>query len=68
MKLLRDDMGKAVLVRYDDVGRIEGVLVDIVDHEPTGREAKVFFLNDKTIDNVELSQIVEVGKRIKIPY
>ena len=68
MKIRKDDIGKSVLVKFDDVGRIEGMLIDIVEHSVPHnfKEAKVFFPNDKTIDDVEFCQIVEIGKRVQI--
>ena len=62
MKVLKDDVGKVVLVRFDDIGRMEGILV-----EKEEMRAKVFFPSDNTLENLELSQIIEVGKRIRIP-
>ena len=76
MKIRKNDIGKAVLVRYDDVGRLDGILIDIVEHSLPPRnsqpprhfkQAKVFFLSDNVIDDVEFSQVVEIGKRIQIP-
>lgn len=66
MKVIRDDIGKSVLVKFDDVGRVEGVLIDVVRAPNSNfRRATIFFPYDNTIDDVEFGQIVEVGKRIK---
>jgi hypothetical protein len=66
MKIRKSDIGRQVLVKYDDVGRLEGMIIGIEEYETPHhfREAKVFFFNDNVIDDVEMSQIVELGERV----
>jgi len=63
MKVTKNDLGKVVLVKFDDVGRVDGLLVDI---EPEHRRANVFFPYDNQLDDIDIDQIVSIGKRVQI--
>lgn len=69
MKIKKSDIGRVAMVQFDDVGKIEGILVSIHEYSvPTShKEASVFFLYDKSVEKVEMSQIVGLGKRITMP-
>ena len=59
MKLLKNDVGRLCLVKFDDVGRIEGMIVGIDDDR---KSVNVYFFNDQKVDTlVAASQIVEKG-------
>ena len=58
MKLLKGDVGKLCLVKYDDIGRTEGMIVGIDDDK---RGANVYVFSSQTVDSVDADQIVETG-------
>jgi hypothetical protein len=66
MKVLDRHIGSAVQVRYDDIDKIDGILIDIWG-EKRNKLAKVFFPIDNTIDNyVAFDQIIKIGKKVNI--
>lgn len=73
IKLTQDHVGKFCMVQWDDVGKMEGLIVEVENRPAPVKNAKpyqnvkVFFPIDSTLDNVEGDQIVSVGKRIVIP-
>jgi hypothetical protein len=66
MKIRKTDIGRQCLVKYDDVGRLEGMIIDVGDNHPISHQPliEVYGFNDKTVDTVEPCQIVELGKRV----
>lgn len=58
-KLKKNDVGHLCLVKWDDVGRQEGMLIEVDDD---GKRGKIF--NDKDIQNVESEQVVKVGNAV----
>lgn len=62
MKILRNgDIGKLCLVKWDDVGRVESMLVQVDDDH---RYGKVYDFNACVLRTVEASQVVEIGDRV----
>jgi len=59
MKVRKSDVGRLCMVRWDDIGRIECM---VVDHDHNGY-VQVYNFSDRKIETVdESSQIVELGK------
>ena len=58
MKLLKGDVGRLCLVKWDDIGRVESMLLEI-SNDRKYKEAKVFDFNSRVIHNIEWSQVVE---------
>jgi len=54
------DVGRIVLMRWDDTGITSGLLVEA---ETDRKELKVFCFCDEVLQTVDRSQIVELGKR-----
>lgn len=63
MKVTKSDIGKSCLVEFDDIGRTEGMILDSSESP----WVQVFLFHDKTIDNVEPNQIIEMGPFVKPP-
>lgn len=54
------DIGKQCLVWFNDTGRNEGMIIDV-----DKTTASVFLFADKTVRNVEFSQILEINSMVK---
>ena len=62
MKIRKSDIGRVCLVEYNDIGTVEGMIVE-VDSETN--DAAVFVFADRILDrHVSFNQIVETGHRI----
>jgi hypothetical protein len=57
MKIRKRDVGKKCLVRYMDAGRVECMIVEILD---TG-SVRVFEFGNRSCDTVDQKQICEIG-------
>lgn len=57
MKILQRDVGKFCLVKWDDVGIVEGLIIDV-----DGNDVKIF--SDDHINRATKDQIRQIGKRI----
>ena len=58
MKLVKSDVGRLCLVKWDDIGRIECMLLEI---DRGNKEAKVYSFVNESIEGVPFGQIVELG-------
>ena len=62
MRLNKGDVGRSCLVKYDDIGRVEGMIVEIDDNR---KMADVYVFTDRAIDkSVEVCQISELGDHV----
>ena len=57
MRLNKQDVGKLCLIKWDDIGRVDSMIVDIDDDR---KGADVFDFSSKTLRNVDLDQIVQI--------
>ena len=64
MKVRKRDVGRQCRVRYDDIGQVDAILLEKVGFNGQGQWDVFIFATD-TVDVVDGSQIVELGKRIK---
>jgi len=59
MKVRKSDIGRLCLARWDDIGRVECM---IVDHDHNGY-VQVYNFSERQLDTLDCpSQIVEMGK------
>lgn len=65
LKLGKDTVGRKVSVRYDDIGRVDGICVETNVFEGS-KDIRVFIPATKTLDTVEASQVESVGEFINI--
>jgi hypothetical protein len=57
-----DDIGRLALVRYDDVGRVDTMVIKINNE---GRDADVYDFACKHLANVGHDQVCEIGGYIQ---
>jgi len=62
MKIKKQDVGKQCLVKYDDVGRVEGI---IVEAEPDMDYIKLFLFHDHTLVSETPDMVIEIGDYVK---
>lgn len=67
MKVTKSDVGRTCIVQYDDIGKVEGMVVE-VDTDPGTKCAKVFTFYDRNLDpSIDLEQILSLGDYICPP-
>jgi len=65
MELTTDDTGRVCTVQYADVGKVEGIIVEV---DPQNKRAQVFDFPSNSLDtSVEFSQITSLGTFVTIP-
>jgi len=57
------DCGRRIMVRWDDIGTVEGLLVQA---ENDSTDLKVFSFCDDELNRVDRGQVVSLGDRIKL--
>jgi len=61
MKLNKKDAGRLCLVEWTDIGRADTMIMEIDDDR---RNAKVYCFYDSTVQDIEATQIVEMGNYV----
>ena len=56
MKLLKRDVGRLCLVKWDDIGRVESMIVEVDDNY---KSCNVYDFNAHCLHSVDASQVVE---------
>lgn len=57
MRLLKKHVGRYCTARFDDIGNVDGILVDI---NTKFKWAEVFLLSDSVLNTVDFNQVVDV--------
>ena len=58
MKLNKSDVGKLALVKWDDIGRVDSMIVEVDDDRKGG---KLYDFNSRVLQSFESSQVVEIN-------
>jgi hypothetical protein len=61
MKVKKSDVGRLCLARWDDIGRVECMIVD-VNRAVLDRDIHVYDFSSRQLKVLDRSQIVELGK------
>ena len=64
MKVSKNDVGKTCLVWYDDVGRIEAMILDV---DIQDRHITVFGFDRRSTSIEDFDQILSIGSQVRPP-
>ena len=61
MRISKSDIGRLCLVKWDDCGRVESMILEV---DVSDKEVKVYSFTNRIIQRADFSQIIETGEYV----